>query len=182
MGVNPDEGVRTVVRRLTPADLERVILLDAKITGRRRDGYFEAKLKENMSRAGIQVSLAAETGPVFTGFLLAKVWYGEFGSTEPVAVLDTIGAHPDFRGRGVGAALFEQLRMNLRGLGISTIRTEVSWDAQTLLQFFHHERFRPAARICLEADVEDPVLRERAERRAEEAEAAGTSRSPAGSA
>ena len=126
-----------------------------------------------MSRAGIQVSLAAETGPVFTGFLLAKVWYGEFGSTEPVAVLDTIGAHPDFRGRGVGAALFEQLRMNLRGLGIATIRTEVSWDAQTLLQFFHHERFRPAARICLEADVEDPVLRERAERRAEEAGGGG---------
>lgn len=175
MGTNPDEGVKTVVRRLTPADLERVIQLDAKVTGRRRDGYFEAKLKENMSRAGIQVSLAAETGPVFTGFLLAKVWYGEFGSTEPVAVLDTIGAHPDYRGRGVGTALFDQLRTNLRALGIQRIRTEVSWDAQALLSFFHHERFRPAPRLCLEADVDDPVLVEREERRAMEAEEAGRS-------
>jgi ribosomal protein S18 acetylase RimI-like enzyme len=171
MGVNPNEGVKTVIRRLTPADLERVVLLDAKVTGRRRDGYFEAKLKENMAKAGIQVSLAAETGGVFSGFLLAKVWYGEFGTTEPVAVLDTIGAHPDFRGRGIGAALFEQLRTNLRGLGIARIRTEVSWDAQSLMAFLHHERFRPAPRICLEADVEDPVLIERAARRAEAEEA-----------
>src|SRR5262245_16683189 len=103
MSANLDDGERTIVRRLTPADLERVIGLDAKITGRRRDGYFQAKLAENLSRAGIQVSLAADTGPAFTGFLLAKVWYGEFGTTEPVAVLDTIGVHPDFRGRGVGA-------------------------------------------------------------------------------
>jgi len=160
-------GDRTIVRRLTPADLERVIALDAKITGRRREGYFQSKLAENLSRAGIEVSLAAETGPAFTGFLLAKVWHGEFGTTEPVAVLDTIGVHPDFRGCGVGSALFEQLRTNLRGLGISCIRTEVSWDERSLVDFFHHERFRPAARLCLEADVDDPVLRERAERRAE---------------
>jgi len=169
MGTNPDEGVETVVRRLSPADLERVVALDARITGRRRDGYFEEKVKESLSRAGVEVSLAADTGPQFTGFLLAKVWRGEFGTTEPVAVLDTIGVHPDYRGRGVATALFEQLRTNLRALGISTMRTEVSWDALDLLRFFHHERFRPAARLCLEAEVLDPVLVERSERRAEAA-------------
>ena len=40
------------------------------------------------------------------------------------------------------------------------------------MAFFHHEGFRPAARLCLEADVEDPVLEERAARRAEASDAA----------
>jgi len=39
------------------------------------------------------------------------------------------------------------------------------------MAFLHHERFRPAPRICLEAQVEDPVLVERAARRAEAEEA-----------
>jgi len=116
MGVNPNEGVKTVVRRLTPADLERVILLDAKVTGDAATATSRPSSRRTWRRPH-PVSLAAETGGVFSGFLLAKVWYGEFGTTEPVAVLDTIGAHPDFRGRGVGAALFEQLRTNLRGWG-----------------------------------------------------------------
>lgn len=174
MVTSPNLGP-TVVRNMTAADIEAVIALDARITGRRRERYLKPKLHDALEKAGIRVSLVAEVGGRFVGFLLAKVWYGEFGSTEPVAVLDTIGAHPDYRGRGVGTALFDQLRTNLRALGIQRIRTEVSWDAQALLSFFHHERFRPAPRICLEADVDDPVLVEREERRAMEAEEAGLS-------
>ena len=43
---------------------------------------------------------------------LARVYYGEFGLTERAAVMDVIGAHPDSRGRQVGAALIDQLRTN----------------------------------------------------------------------
>lgn len=143
-----------VVRRLRAEDLEAVIRVDAKATGRRRDEYFKLKLKQALSDTGVQISLGAEVDSSFVGYLLARVYYGEFGSLEPVAVLDTLGVHPDFRRRGVGTALMDQLRTNLRGLGIPTLETEVSWKDTELLVFFNREGFRPAGRLCLELNLD----------------------------
>lgn len=142
-----------VVRGLTPGDLEAVVAIDAKSTGRRRDEYFRIKLRQNLAETGIKVSLAAEADGLFRGFLLARVYYGEFGNVEPVAVLDTLGVHPDTRRLGIGQALMEQLLINLAGLGVATLRTEVAWEDMALLGFFQRQRFRPAARICLELPV-----------------------------
>lgn len=141
------------VRRLRPDDLTRVVTLDGHVTGRRRDEYFKIKLDQALAETGIEVSLAAEIDGCFTGFLLARVYYGEFGSLEPVAVLDTIAVHPDYQGQGVGAALLDQLCKNLSALGIPSLRTEVGWEDQHLLHFFHHARFRPADRLCLDLDL-----------------------------
>ena len=141
------------VRGLRPADLEAVIAIDARNVGRRREEYFRIKLQQNLQETGIKVSLAAEVDGVAVGFLLARVYYGEFGTLEAVAVLDTIGVLPDFRGRGVGNALLTQLRVNLHALGVATLRTEVGWDEQALLGFFHHAGFRPAPRLCLDLAV-----------------------------
>ena len=143
-----------VVRRLRPADLEPVIALDAKILGRRREEFYKLKLKAALAETGIEVSLAAELDGGFVGFLLAKVYYGEFGTMERVAVLDAMGVHPDFKGRGIGSALIDQLRTNLLGLGITKLQTEVSWQNLEMLSFFNHEGFEPAARLCLDLDLE----------------------------
>jgi GNAT superfamily N-acetyltransferase len=152
LGAAPHPGV--VVRRLQAEDLERVIAIDAKITGRRREEFFRFKLRHALTDTGIEVSLAAAVEGAFAGFLLARVYYGEFGTLEKVAVLDTIGVHPDFKGRGVGAALLDQLRTNLLALGIPRLQTEVGWDNPDLLAFFHHEGFLPAPRFCLDLDLE----------------------------
>jgi ribosomal protein S18 acetylase RimI-like enzyme len=142
-----------VVRPLRPDDLEAVIALDARMVGRRREEYFQVKLAQNLTETGVKVSLAGECDGIFAGFLLARVYYGEFGAVEPVAALDTLGVHPGFRRRGVGTALLEQLRKNLHALRIDRLSTEVSWDEQELLGFFHREGFRPAPRLCLELDL-----------------------------
>jgi ribosomal protein S18 acetylase RimI-like enzyme len=141
------------VRRLRPDDLERVVALDALITGRERRGYFEHKLATNLLDSSVEVSLGAEVDGILVGFVLARVWTGEFGTTEPVAVLDTLGVQPGFRHRGIGAALVDQLATNLRGLEVDTLRTEAAWDAFDLLRFFHRHGFRPAARVCLDLDL-----------------------------
>jgi ribosomal protein S18 acetylase RimI-like enzyme len=148
---------RVFVRGLKPEDLEAVIAVDALSTGRRREEYFKIKLLQNLAETGIKVSLAAELDGLFCGFLLARVFYGEFGRMEPAAVLDTIAVHPDFQGQGVGSALLRQLRTNLLGLGVPRIQTEVSWDAPELLTFFQHEGFRPAGRISLDLDLQTPA-------------------------
>jgi len=142
-----------VVRNLRPEDLEAVIALDAKSAGRRRDEYFKLKLKQNLAETGVKVSLAAEREGCFTGFLLARVYYGEFGAAEPVAVLDTFAVHPDFRRAGIGTALLEQLCTNLDGLGVSSLRTEVDWGEPSLLNFFQRSGFLPAQRFCLDLDL-----------------------------
>lgn len=143
-----------LVRNLRPRDLDRVVDVDRRNTGREREQYFKVKLAQALADTGIQVSLAAELDGAFVGFLLARVYYGEFGAVDRSAVLDTIGVHPRFHGRGVGHALLRQLRANLAGLGIAALRTEVSWQDQALLTFFHREGFLPAPRLCLDLDLE----------------------------
>ena len=151
------------VRRLRPTDLQPVINLDAKVGGRRREQYFVHKLQMALADTGVQLSLAAEVDGCFCGFLLGRVYYGEFGAAEQIAVLDTLGVNPDFSGQGVGAALLEQLVVNLDALGIRTLETVVGWRDQGLLSFFQHAGFEPAPRFCLDLDVRG--ARQRAERR-----------------
>ena len=152
-----DEAVATrgavVVRGLRAEDMESVVALDARITGRRREAYFRKKLERALADTGIRVSLAAEEDGLFRGFALAQLYYGEFGVSEPVASLDTIGVHPEFRGRGIARALLAQLKRNLGAIGVSVLRTEVGWDDQELIRFLHAERFQPAARLCLDLDL-----------------------------
>jgi ribosomal protein S18 acetylase RimI-like enzyme len=148
------EDEEIVVRRLLPVDLEAVVRLDAKVTGRSRSEYFKLKLRENLAETGIKVSLAAELDELFVGYLLARVYYGEFGLMEPTAVLDTLGVHPEFQHKGIGAALLRQLCTDLRGLGVGRLQTEVSWQDLDVLAFLQRQGFRPAPRLCLDLDLE----------------------------
>jgi ribosomal protein S18 acetylase RimI-like enzyme len=143
-----------LVRGLQPRDLDAVVALDAKNVGRPRTEYFKLKLEQNLAETGVKISLAAELDGCFCGFLLARLYYGEFGAPEPVAVLDTFGVHPDFHRHGVGSALMGQLYTNLNGLGVSTVRTQVNWGERDLLAFFQNQGFRLADRLCLDLDLD----------------------------
>lgn len=157
------ENETVLVRNLVPEDLEAVVTLDAKIAGRRRDEYFQVKLQQALAETGVKVSLAGERDGNFAGFCLARVFYGEFGQAEPVAVLDTFDVAPEYQGSGVGRALIRQLRTNLLGLGIKKLQTQVAWDNQRMLSFFQHAGFEPAARIALDLDLAAARRREETE-------------------
>jgi ribosomal protein S18 acetylase RimI-like enzyme len=144
-----------LVRNLKPADLPTIVGIDERSVGRRREQFLAQKLEQAFADTGIAVSLAVELDDHVVGFLLARVYYGEFGVMEPAAVLDVIGVHPDYRGRRVAAALVDQLRTNLLGLGIPRLQTEVRWDSPELLAFFQREGFRLAQRVCLDLDLEE---------------------------
>jgi ribosomal protein S18 acetylase RimI-like enzyme len=161
------ETENVLIRNLRPADLEAVVAVDAKLIGRRRDEYFKLKLEMARNETGVEVSLAAELDGMFVGFLIARVFYGEFGIAEPAAVLEVIGVNPDFRGSGIGHALLSQLTTNLLGLGVRKVTTEVGWDDQRLISFMHREGFMPAPRFCLDLDCEE--VRRREERKSQEA-------------
>ena len=144
---------QVLIRSVLPADLDALVSIDAAATGRRRDRFLQKKLSQALTDTGIAMSLGAECDGHLVGFLLARVYYGEFGVMEPSAAMDVFGVHPDYRGRHVAAALLDQLRTNLLGLGITTLQTEVRWDNPDLLSFFQHEGFTIAPRICLDLDL-----------------------------
>ena len=142
-----------LVRSLSAGDLNAIVSIDAAGTGRRRERFLAQKLTQALADTGITMSLAAEVDDHVVGFALARLYYGEFGVVEPAAVLDVLGVHPDYRGRHVAAALIDQLRTNLLGLGIRTLQTEVQWSSIDLVTFFQHEGFSIAPRLCLDLDL-----------------------------
>jgi ribosomal protein S18 acetylase RimI-like enzyme len=148
-----------LVRTMRQDDLEAVVTIDARATGRRRPRYFELMLQRAVQQAGLQVSLVAELGGQAAGFLIGSLYYGEYGVIEPSASIDAIGVSPNFRGRHIGKALMRQFRLNLGALQITTLRTEVSWDDFELMGFFKRHGFAPARRLCLECAL-DPTAPE----------------------
>ena len=115
------ENETVQVRNLRPADLDKVIALDARNTGVRREEYFKLKLEQAITEVGLEISLAAEVDECFAGYLIARVYYGEFGSMERIAMLDSIGVHPDFSKRNDCRKRFSRPRPRL--LPVITTKT-----------------------------------------------------------
>jgi predicted N-acetyltransferase YhbS len=142
-----------LVRTLRREDLPAVAEIDRRISGRSRREYLSRRIETALRDSSVCISLAAETDGSLAGFLMGSLYYGEFGIPEPVAILDTIGVDLDRRHRKVASALLRQLVLNLQGLGIEKVRTEVDWTQRDLLAFFAAAGFAPAPRFCLELDL-----------------------------
>jgi ribosomal protein S18 acetylase RimI-like enzyme len=145
------------VRSMEERDVGAIVRLDRLITGRDRGAYYRRKAAEALRHAGVRVSLVAEVDGAFAGFLMARVDYGEFGRTEPIAVLDTIGVHPELAGRRLGRALLEQLLRNLGSLRVERVITEIGLDQLDLLAFFARTGFGPSQRLSLEKGIAAPA-------------------------
>ena len=147
------EEIETIViRSFNERDLKKVVDIDAASSHRKRPEYFRSVF-ERTQQSPMQVSLVAEVDAVVTGFVLASLFYGEYGIAEPTASIDAVGVAPAGRRHGVGHALMRQLLSNLKALGVTTLRTEVAWTDLALLGFFRSEGFAPAPRLCLELKV-----------------------------
>jgi predicted N-acetyltransferase YhbS len=144
---------RVQVRTLTADDLDAIVRIDRRITGHSRRDYLAIKLQEALRDTRIVVSLGADVDGHLAGFLMGRLYYGEFGVPEPVAILDTIGVDPERPREGIGTALLNQFKTNLRGVGIETIQTQMSWNRWDLLHFLEGHGFAPAPRVVLQARV-----------------------------
>jgi ribosomal protein S18 acetylase RimI-like enzyme len=153
--VTDAEIENVVVRTMRETDLDAVVRIDAAHSGRRRPQYFQAIFDRAMRQSVWQVSLVAESDGSVSGFVIASLYYGEFGIVEPSASIDAIGVDPEATRQRIGHALMQQLLTNLAAVRVVRIRTEVSWSDFDLLAFFKNEGFAPAARLCLERQLED---------------------------
>ncbi|MGZ7031909.1 MAG: GNAT family N-acetyltransferase [Thermoanaerobaculia bacterium] len=154
--VDEPEVELVAVRAMRASDLDAVVRIDAAASGRPRPRYFELMIDRAVKSASLQISLVAEYEGRVAGFLIASLYYGEFGMTEPTAAIEGIGVDPALRRQHVARSMFAQLRRNVGAIGATSIRTEVEWTDFDLLAFLFSEGFGPSTRLCLERRV-DPT-------------------------
>jgi ribosomal protein S18 acetylase RimI-like enzyme len=145
------------VRAMKPGDLREIVRIDHGITGRDRGSYIEAQLAEAMDDSALRVSLAARVDGAIVGFLMARADVGDFGRTEPVAVVDTIGIDPEYAHRGFGRLLLNQLFANLSALQVERVETVVKVADLALLGFFQRVDFTPSQRLTFVRRLDPPA-------------------------
>lgn len=144
---------RILVRSLKGTDIAAIDRIDAKLTGLDRSAYIAAKFREMLDESGIRISMVAEDDGIVTGFIMARVDYGEFGRVAKAAVIDTIGVHPAYAGSGVGHALLAQLLINLSSLQVESVRTKLEYENYGLRNFLSRRGFKPSQRLLLTRDA-----------------------------
>ncbi len=109
-------------------------------TWRHRREYYEREL----GRPG-SLLLIAERDRRSVGYLLATpadpshTWDG----IDPAADVATLSVLPDERGRGIGRAMFEHARRDLRAAGFRQLRLEVLVSNAEAIAFYEREGFHP---------------------------------------
>lgn len=135
------------VRTLRREDLADLVRIDRRLTGVDRSAYLKEAVDEALNDSAVRVSLTARIDGIVAGFVMARTDFGDFGRSEPTAVLDTIGVDPDYAHHHVGAALLSQLFVNLQALRIERVETVVSRDDFGLLGFLYKAGFEPSHRL-----------------------------------
>jgi GNAT superfamily N-acetyltransferase len=146
--VDDSDTAPPLVRNLREGDLEALLRIDERITGRDRTDYLRRKLDEVLHESAIQVSLVVEDDGFAVGFAMARVDFGDFGHLGATASLDTIGVDPRFARHGFASALLAQMVENLAALHVERLETEVAPDAVDLHRFLHRAGFATSQRVA----------------------------------
>ena len=129
------------IRLLKEDDLEAIVSIDTKVGGAERKEYYEGKMNLMLDSVGsIATSLVAVYDGRVIGFVMGKVFKGEFGIPEKKAQLDTIGIDPDYGGQGVGSKLLEEFENHVKMAGVENIQTLVDWESKSLMKFFSYQK------------------------------------------
>jgi len=136
------------VRTLAASDFENVLRIDRRTSGRSREMFLRHAFEEALRDSAVRISLIGFLQGTVAGYLMARADFGDFGRTEPVAILDSIGVDPAFAHHHVGTALLSQLFVNLHALQVDRIETVVGHANTALLGFFARLGFAPSQRLA----------------------------------
>ncbi len=152
-GRSAPPGAGVAVRPVRREDLERVIALDAAVTGIAKRSYWRS-VYERYGKAGTaprQFLVADRDGEV-AGFVIGEVRDWEFGS-PPCGWVFAIDVEPGARQEGVGTRLLDAICANFRRAGVRKVRTMLSRDNTLILSFFRSQGMMAGPFIPLEMDL-----------------------------
>ena len=128
------------VRPITPRDIDAIMAIDQKITGRPSQAFWQSKLASHIERAP-SGCLAAESDGRVVGFVLGDIRGWAF--MEPLTGwLDFLGVDPDFQGKGVGRRLIAALYEYFRTSGITHVNALIDWNDAELVEYLRSLGFR----------------------------------------
>ena len=143
------------VRPVRRADLDRVIAIDAIVTGLRKRDYWRALYRrygavEDDARHFL---VAAINGRV-VGFVIGEIRDWEFGS-PPCGWVFAISVDPAARLAGTGTRLLDAISQSFRRKGVKKLRTMLSRDNTLILSFFRSQGMTAGSLLPLKMDLAD---------------------------
>lgn len=127
------------VRRMTVRDIDEVLRLNERITGREPAAYYASKCAEYISRSPDTCLVAEQRGRV-VGFALGDV-RGWESAQKLAGWLEVLGVDPDYQNRGVSGELLDHLFESFRRAGVSAVNTMVDWNDGDLVDYFRANGF-----------------------------------------
>ena len=135
------------IRKLTTRDIDAVMKIDEKITGKPQEAYWAGKIASYLSREP-EACLAAEIDGKVVGFILGDIRGWEY--TIPICGwIDIMGVDISYQGKGIGKMLVESLFDFFRKNGVETVVTVVNWNDGDLIDYFHTHGFKRGEYINL---------------------------------
>ena len=140
------------IRLMKADDFDAVVGIDEKVLKASRPEYYELKFEMLFkSKDYLPASLVAEKEDgTLVGFVMGRIYMGEYGIFHGEATLDTIGVDPSIQHRGIGEQLINEFMDHLRDVGVQKINTLVDWNDSKLINFFSANQFSPSKTINLE--------------------------------
>jgi ribosomal protein S18 acetylase RimI-like enzyme len=138
-------------RLMEATDLNAVVEIDEKLVNQPRRDYFEEKF-ELLFKSGeyVPTSFVAEdeSGKVI-GFIMGKLYIGEYGLSNDGAAVDSIGVDPDCQRKGIGDQLMNAFIVHLRQLDVKKINTLVDKNNEQMMHYFGAEQFSPSKTVVI---------------------------------
>jgi len=148
------------LRGLRPADLARVVAIDAQHRGAEVTGYWQSVRDAFLARTRerVRIALGAELDGTLVGFLFGEVRAFEFGS-EPCGWVFAVGVDDRHRRAGIASSLLAEACSRFRSAGIHTIRTMVRRADVPVLSFFRAHGFAAGEFTQLELELPPETAR-----------------------
>jgi ribosomal protein S18 acetylase RimI-like enzyme len=143
-----------VIRRVRKTDLDRIVAIDATVTGLEKRSYWQSLYRRyGVAGPAKRRFLVAEASGLVVGFVIGEVRDWEFGSDSCGWVFG-IDVDPGYRLHGVGARLLEAICAGFRDAGVRKVRTLLSRDNTLILSFFRSQGMMAGPFIPLEMDLD----------------------------
>lgn len=139
------------IRLMKAEDFDAVVRIDKEVLNMSRPEYYQQKFaKLVLSKDYVPTSFVAETedGKV-VGFVMGELYIGDYGISQEVGTLDTIGVDPTYQHQHIGEQLINAFLDHLRTLGVRAVNTLVDWNDSKLIRFFSANKFSPSKTINL---------------------------------
>ncbi|HTQ79066.1 MAG TPA: N-acetyltransferase [Thermoanaerobaculia bacterium] len=132
------------IRPLDELDIDSIVAIDEKISGRYRPEVWERRIGYYLRRDP-ESSVVAERAGKVLGFMLGEVRSGEFGLEEPTGWIEVLGVDPASRGQAIGRLMAEAMLKHFKGQGATSVRTLVDEDMGEIAGFFTSLGFAPSS-------------------------------------